>query len=788
MGWFHDDVVAWSVTMLRFTISPPAAPAGEVVELPRWLAHPSAVPSSSSLPSSSSKPSWAALRLQHRPWAVTVGLRAGERVAGLGATNRGQADRRGQSFRGVNLDTIFYGIPGGTYGSFPLAWMVDPSAPGTVRAVAVLSARPLDVTVDADGAVGELRFVDVDPAWEGAVDVLAFEGSPSEVSAEIRSVFGAACVPPPWAFGFHQSRWSYRTANDVKEVVEGARAADVPLDVVHLDIHMMDAYQVFTWHPDRFPDPAGLHRWLDARGVRTMAIVDPGVSTANDLAQRLEAADGLLTTSTGKPYHGKVWPGTTVFPDFGLQTVRETWRDAHKALTDVGVSAIWNDMNDPVFKVGVVHDPLAEDVWHAADVAADVAADDGVDVPENRRVPHIEKRNLYANEMATATQAALQRTSPTTRPFVLSRSGFLGIQQHAALWTGDNFSSWEQLEENLHMVMHLGLVGVPISGADIGGFGGRRGKYGIAKWRPPAELFVRWLELGALMPFCRVHSVLYGPRQEPWAFGGDVPRLARDILRRRMALLPTLLALAHAASTTGTPLVRPLWFHGPVPAASSTAADTSFMLGDDLLVAPVTRKGADARTIYLPAGRWRHFLTGEVYGTRDDGVQNGVGEGGGEGVSVDVTAPLGQTPIFVRGTTPLVLASGGSRVAEALAGPVILEVLSPLSASEKEPAQPQAQEARRGRSRVVIADGEGPTWLEVEAIHDDGDIVVHLSIEGVVPTERGLVWRLPPGFTTLRTPSGEDVSLETERVAADGRVAVCATSTTALVPGRYLAR
>lgn len=200
----------------------------------------------------------------------------------------------------------------------------------------------------------------------------------------------------------------------------------------------------------------------------------------------------------------------------------DVWARAHRALTNVGVAGFWNDMNDPVFRVGVASEPLQEDVVHA----------DG-----GGRVPHHERRNLYANEMAAATRQALDDARPDERHFVVSRSGFLGVQRHAALWTGDNFSSWAQHEESLHMVVHLGLSGVPLSGADIGGFGGRRGRYGIAKWKPPAELMVRWLELGALLPFCRVHSVLYGPSQEPWSFSTAKTTLARRILRRRYWLL-----------------------------------------------------------------------------------------------------------------------------------------------------------------------------------------------------------------------------------------------------------
>ena len=205
-------------------------------------------------------------------------------------------------------------------------------------------------------------------------------------------------------------------------------------------------------------------------------------------------------------------------------------------------------MNDPVFKVGEVYDPLAEDVHHHG-------------------VPHRRLRNLYANHMAAATVSGMESLRPGRRPFVLSRSGFLGIQRHAAIWTGDNHSSWEHLRANLDDVINLGLCGIPITGADVGGFGRGPGKFGVIKpLRPSAELFVRWMELGSLMPFFRVHCTLYAPRQEPWSFGRRALELSRRLLHRRYRMLPLFYRLALEAHEQGLPIVRPLGMHFDVPA------------------------------------------------------------------------------------------------------------------------------------------------------------------------------------------------------------------------------
>ena len=666
------------------------------------------------------------------PLRVTVPLGTGDNVYGLGAGAVGAPTRAHQKLRLMNRDTLFYGVAGATYAAFPIVWVRRDD--GDCFVVVVLSTRPLDVAVD-DEAV---RFVEVVES-EAVADVVVIEGAPETILGELRGLFGASFVPPAWALGFHQSRWSYRTDKDVLAVADEARRHDIPLDVVHLDIHMMDEYRVFSWHPRRFEDPRRLHEQLRERGVRTMAIIDPGLTTAtpSPVVDELRAIDGLLKKADGTEAVGKVWPGETVFPDYGKAGVVDVIANAHRVLTDVGVAGFWNDMNDPVLQVGVVYDPLAQDVVH----------DGGA---------HIDRRNLYANEMAVTTTTALAAAHPGERHFVLSRSGFPGIQRHAALWTGDNFSSWEQLEESLHMVVHLGLSGVPLTGADIGGFGGRRGKYGIAKLKPHPELFVRWLELGALLPFCRVHSVLYGPRQEPWSFSSTVTTLSRRILRRRYALLGVLNTLAREAAATGMPIVRPLWMHHALPSSSSAEqaiAQRQFLLGQDLLIAPVLDKGLRRRPVWLPAGGWVDVRDGSV-------VVAGVG-----GVVVDVDAPLGDPPMFARAGAVVPTLVPGRNADDTLRNALTFELFAPR--------------ATPGRGRVVLDDGvaaDAHAVVDVVAVDNDGVIEVEVSVVevGFAPAQRELTLRLPEGFTVARLDDGRELPVTVRRLVDDdeGRRAV----------------
>jgi len=617
-------------------------------------------------------------------------------ILGFGAATGGP-DRNATTFRVMTRDTLLFAIPGSSYTALPFFMIRDGAG---VTGVLVATTYPLDVTV-RDGQVGITSACAADGA---PVDVIVCCGSMVEIVRDLASLVGRSFLPPAWALGFHQSRWSYRTQQAVLDVARRFRALDLPADVIHLDIHYMDRYRVFTFSPERFPHPRRMHDELDALGFRTLAIVDPGVSAvpypAHDL---LRSNDMLLTRADGRPYQGRVWPGATVFPDFSQPHVREAWGRLHGPLLEAGIAGFWNDMNDPVFKAGDVYDPLAEDVWHHG-------------------VPHRQVRNLYANQMAEATVSGLQSMRPQQRPFVLSRSGFLGIQRHAAVWTGDNHSSWEHLRQNLDMVLNLGLSGVPITGADVGGFGRGPGKYGAVKpLRPSAELFIRWMELGSLMPFFRVHCTLYAPRQEPWSFGRRALESSRRILRRRYRLLPLLYRLALEAHSDGLPLVRPLFMHFDVPAGCGAG---QFLLGDSLLAAPVLYKGARQREVWLPAGAWYDWHSGQQH----------TGPG-----CVTVEAPLGTTPMFVRAGAALFLAEPRRNALETLQAPLALEVTPPPVGAT-------------GRGSLFLDDGESATTerflLDVDVRQIDGRLRVSFMrlSDGFTPLQHEVEVRVPDRY------------------------------------------
>jgi len=507
----------------------------------------------------------------------------------------------------------------------------------------------LDVTAPSrfDVAAADASRVAIETD-DGGIDLTLFPGPlPADVLRRYTARTGRASRPPRWALGHHQSRWGYGSAARVRRVARELRRRRIPTDVIHLDIDHMDGYRVFTFDRRRFRDPAGLCGDLAGQGFRAVAIVDPGVKADPRWAVFREgvARDVFLRRADGTPYTLKVWPRDAALPDFARADVRAWWGEQHRALLAAGVAGIWNDMNEPAgwareLRLGRLIVPLARQ-----DLSSVVQADPAD--PE-RSVPHESLRNAYGHLECRATREALETLAPRQRPFVLSRSGFAGVQRYAALWTGDTFSRWEQLRLSVRMLLGLSVSGVPFCGADIGGFAGHCSR----------ELFARWMQVGALYPFSRTHSMWLKRPQEPWRFGARVESIARAALELRMRLLPYLYGLFCEAEASGSPVWRPLFYEYPDDARAADV-DDQWLLGRDLLVAPVMAQGERHREVYLPAGTWFAL---------DDGAR-WIGPR-----SVRVAAPLERIPIFARGGAVIPTQSPVQHTAEVPAEPLVLEV------------------------------------------------------------------------------------------------------------------
>lgn len=366
-------------------------------------------------------------------------------------------------------------------------------------------------------------------------------------------------------------------------------------------------FELFTVDSDRFPDLSGLARELHEQDVRLVAILNPGVKRDPHYRIYREGLEREMfcRTVSGELAVGPVWPGWCVFPDFTAPRVREWWGEQYEVLLEASISGFWHDMNEPTLTALWGERALAHDVRHEV---------------EGRGGDHFEAHNLYGLLMNRAAYEALRRMRPERRPFLLSRSGWAGIQRYAWTWTGDISSSWAMMRQTIATVLGLGLSGMPYAGPDIGGFKGRL----------TDEQYLRWFELATFLPFYRTHSAQLTPRREPWRFRPEMLELVRRLLKLRMGLMPYLYTLAWEASRMGHPLVRPLFW--PVSDDERLwGRDDAFLLGDALLVAPVLAEGERRRSVGLPRGGWYDFW--------DDSMLAGV---------VEVEAPLGRPPLFVR--------------------------------------------------------------------------------------------------------------------------------------------
>lgn len=537
--------------------------------------------------------------------------RAGDRAYGFGEKT-GHLDKRGRRWtmwttdnlpHTPTADPLYQAIP------FYLIWNE-----GRIHGFFLENTFRSHFDMDTEGA-GRYHI------WaEGGRLVYYLLAGPTfdQVLERYTQLTGRMPLPPRWSLGYQQSRWGYLTQAQVEEVARTMRERRIPCDVIHLDIDYMDGYRVFTWDPKRFADPPELCRRLQDQGFRVVTIIDPGVKKdpSNPFFQEGLEKGLYIESPSGEPYTGQVWPGEVHFPDFLQDRTRRWWGDQHRALLDVGVAGIWNDMNEPViFDARDEDRTLPEVAVHRTDQG---------EVREHREV-----HNLYGLLMGKATYEGLRRLRPQERPFIVSRSGFAGIQRYAAVWMGDNSSWWEHLAMSIPMLLNMGMSGVPFVGADVGGF---------AEDATP-ELLVRWMQLGAFVPFFRNHSAKNTRPQEPWVFGPEVEALSRQAVELRYQLLPYLYTLFWEAHEKGTPIMRPLVWHAPGDAVAARIED-AFLLGPDLLVAPVLQPGARERLVYLPEGEWVDFWTGTCYQGRAHQV---------------VEAPLERIPLFVRAGAALPL-------------------------------------------------------------------------------------------------------------------------------------
>ena len=436
-------------------------------------------------------------------------------------------------------------------------------------------------------------------------------GNENAICREFRTLIGRSYIPPRWAFGLAQSRWGYKTEEDVREVARQYKEHDLPLDMICMDIEYMQDYADFTVNKERFPDLTKLSADLKAQGIRLVPIIDAGVRVDPNDSTCTEGLEKgyFCKKSDGTPFVAAVWPGKAYFADFLRPEVREWFGHKYKALTDCGIEGFWNDMNEP----SLFYSP--ERLRAFLDDMAALREKDNIEQEEffprvvggamglmnspadyasfyheadGRKVRHDQVHNLYGGSMTRAAGEAFADLRPGQRTLLYSRSSFIGSHRYGGIWLGDNNSSWAQLLANIQMMPSVQMCGFLYSGADLCGF----------SCDTTPDLALRWLEFGLLTPLMRNHSAVGTRMQEYYRFPEVLPAV-RNMIRLRYALLPYLYSEFMKAALENTSYFRPLAFDYPDDPDAREVED-QLLLGEGLMAAPVYVQNAHGRHVYLP--------------------------------------------------------------------------------------------------------------------------------------------------------------------------------------------
>lgn len=485
---------------------------------------------------------------------ATIHVGEGVDLYGTGEVT-GPLKRNGRKISLWNIDTPAYGVDGGShlYQSHP--WVMGLRADGSAFGIIADNTWRQTISTDQD-----VVFESDGPAFRV---VIIERPNVQQLMQALADLTGHMELPPLWSLGYHQCRHTYYPDGRVMEVADLLRKHQIPSDVIWMDIDYMDGYRIFTFDPDGFPNPRRLNDYLHQQDFKTVYMIDPGVKVEEGyfVDDQGTAGDYWVKDKNGQVFEGNVWPGACHFPDFTRPEVRSWWATLYKDFMATGVDGVWNDMNEPAI-FGQPEGTMPRDNRHLGG--------EGVTAG-----PHLRFHNVYGMNMVRASRQGLLLANPQKRPFILSRSNFLGGQRYAATWTGDNLSHPDHLKLSVPMSLTLGLSGQPFNGPDIGGFCENSN----------GQLVAEWTALGVYFPFVRNHNTKGTVAQEPWAFTPEVLDACRTAINRRYRLMPYIYTLFREASTTGMPVMRPL-FMADSKDLNLRSEDRSFLLGGDLMIRP----------------------------------------------------------------------------------------------------------------------------------------------------------------------------------------------------------
>ena len=473
--------------------------------------------------------------------------------------------------------------------------------------------------------------VDTQTHWfseAGMLDIFVFLGpTPKAILDDYTSLTGYTQLPQQFAIAYHQCRWNYVSDEDVRDVDRKFDRSNIPYDVIWLDLEYTDEKKYFTWDPHTFPDSLGMQKQLDSHGRKLVVIIDPHIKNTGNypVVDALKSKDLAVHNKDNNLYEGWCWPGSSHWIDCFNPAARKWWDSLFTYSSFTGTAPnlfLWNDMNEPSVFNGPETTMPKDNIHHG-------------------NWEHRDLHNINGLTFVNATFSALLARDPKSprRPFVLTRSFFVGSQRMGAMWTGDNQASWPHLAASIPMVLSQNIAGFPFSGADVGGFFGN----------PDKELLARWYQTGAFYPFFRGHAHIDTRRREPYLAPEPYKSVIAQALRLRYSLLPAWYTAFHRSSISGDPILKPHFYEYPSDEGGFSIDDQFFVGDTGLLVHPVTTEGADKVDIYLPPDgqTYYDYFTFTTYLAPKPAPSTATTSPTGRTITLD--APLSKIPLLIRG-------------------------------------------------------------------------------------------------------------------------------------------
>ena len=491
--------------------------------------------------------------------------------------------------------------------------------------------------------------------------IYLIEGSSyQEVVREFRELIGRSYIAPRWALGYGQSRWSYFTADEVREVVREHRSRGIPLDSVYLDIDYMERYKDFTINRETFADFESLVQEMKEQNIHLVPIIDAGVKKEDgyDVYEEGKENGYFCKDENGEDFIVGVWPGKCCFPDMLNDKAREWFGDKYRILIDKGIDGFWNDMNEPAIfysekRLKKVFEKLDEckamnlDVnsfFEMTELVSTIAnnPEDYASFYHNykgKRYRHDRVHNLFGYYMTRSASEAFQRYLPEKRILLFSRASYIGMHRYGGIWQGDNLSWWSHLKMNVQMMPSLNMCGYLYTGADTGGFGAD----------VTEDLLLRWMEFAVFTPLFRNHSARGTRQQEVYRFSHEERFL--NVIGARYQLLPYLYSEYMKAALSGTMMFSPLSFVYGKDALARQVED-QLLVGENIMVAPVYTQNVTGRVVYFPE-RMKELVFEEGKLTEGKIFEKGFSY---------VEMPIGTVHVFLRKGYLLPVSKGGKCV------------------------------------------------------------------------------------------------------------------------------